>query len=332
MSPVSSLKKEFTGLLNSLCRSRSPGSVFSDWLEIAAITLHQLPYHSGDFLKTDAAFVDLEAKYMERIKGYSREELSGFSKMLGCTMMAHQQSFSDFLGEIASEAELLNTSKSGGQFFTPYPICRMMAKMTLENARDIYEEKGLITLCEPASGGGAMVIACAEELMDQGLDPRSCLQVDCTDVSRDAFNMTYIQMAALDLQAVVRHGNTLSMEMWESRPTPQLRYFDQWLKEQQFWHRLEELRDLIVNPDAFFVKAEGEADGVDQQPAPTKPVTSSESAEVSADQPSLFDLETMDTFAAPSHGERQRSTKRQADVALPLERQMDLFANEGNES
>ena len=99
MSPVSSLEREFTQAFDSLCRSRSPDRVFSDWLEVTAITLHQLPYHNGDFPKTDAAFIELEARYMERIKGYSREELGELSKMIGCTMMAHQQSFTDFLGK-----------------------------------------------------------------------------------------------------------------------------------------------------------------------------------------------------------------------------------------
>ena len=143
--------------------------------------------------------------------------------------------------------------------------------------------------------------------------------------------MSYIQLAALDLQAIVRHGNTLSGEVSEIRPTPQLRYFDQWLKEQQSWNRLEQLRELIVNPDSFFARVEEEVETVSQQPAPTEPVASSKSAEIIAEQPSLFDLETMDTFAVPTPEERQRSQRRQADITLPVERQMDLFGNEGLE-
>lgn len=107
MSPVSSLQKEFVKTFNSICHSRSKGSVFSDWLEIAAVTMHQLPYHSDDFPKDDT-FNALEAKYMERIKGYSSEKLNGFSKMLGCTMMTHQKSFGDFLGAIASDLETMD--------------------------------------------------------------------------------------------------------------------------------------------------------------------------------------------------------------------------------
>ena len=328
MSSVSLLSKEFVKTLNSISQSRSKGNVFSAWLEIAAITLHQLPYHSCDCPK-DETFETLEATYLDRIKEYSRDEVAALTKMFSLTLMAHGQEAGDFLGAIASEQELLNTS-SGSQFFTPYHLCRAIAKMTLHDAQTIYEEKGLITVSEPACGGGAMVIACAEELKEQGLDPRSCVQFDCIDVSRDAFNMTYIQLSALDLQAVVRHGNTLSNAMWESRPTPQLRYFDQWLKEQQSWHRLEQLRELFINPEAFFAQ---ETPLTDQENADEAAPAMSEETQTQTDkqteQPSLFE---MDTFSDVTSAEIKRPRpRRQADITLPQPgQQMDLFSNDTN--
>ena len=323
MSPVSSLGKEFVQTLNSISHSRNTWNVFSDWLELAAITLHQLPYHSGDFSK-DETFETLETTYLDRIKRYNRDEIEGITKMFAVTQMALAQEFSDFLGAIASEQELLNTS-SGGQFFTPYPLCQAIAKMTLHDAKAIYEDKGLITISEPACGGGAMVIAAAEELMEQGLDPRSCVQFDCIDVSRDAFNMTYIQLSTLGLQAVVRHGNTLSNEMWESRPTPQLRYFDKWLKEQQAWRRLEQLRDLIVNPEAFFADLpEPSPQKSGEQPDVAEPLDTLGPVEESTEQPALFN---MDTFATPTQEDRKRP-RRQADITLPHSEQLDLFGND----
>lgn len=327
MSSVSSLSKEFVKTLNSISQSRSKGNVFSDWLEIAAITLHQLPYHSGDFEK-DETFETLESTYLDRIKRYSRDEVAALTKMFSLTLMAHKQEAGDFLGAISSAQELLNTS-SGGQFFTPYPLCRALAKMTLHDAKTIYEEKGLITVSEPACGGGAMVIACAEELKDQELDPRSCVQFDCIDVSRDAFNMTYIQLSALDLQAVVRHGNTLSNEMWESRPTPQLRYFDQWLKEQQSWHRLEQLRELFINPEAFFDQA---TTLTDQENTGKASPAKFEEPQVNTDKPEQSPLFDMDTFADATPAESKRPRPhRQADITLPQpEQQMDLFSNDTN--
>ena len=223
-------KKPFLSKLRSLSHSHSSHRIFSDWLEIGAISLHQLLYHSGELAK-DAAFERLEQRYMEAIKLYTRDELTVFAELLRLTTIAHHTGYGDFLGEIAGEAELLN--KRGGQFFTPYHLCRLMAKMSLGNIAAQIKEKGLITIAEPAVGAGALVIATAEEIAAQGVNPAAYIQFDCTDISRDAFNMTYIQLCAQNLQAVVRHGNTLSDEYWEHRPTPQLRLFHQWLERQQ---------------------------------------------------------------------------------------------------
>ena len=235
-------KKPFLSKLRSLSHSHSSHRIFSDWLEIGAISLHQLPYHSGELTK-DAAFERLEQRYMEAIKPYSRDELTVFSELLSLTLIAHHTDYGDFLGEMAGEAELL--SKRGGQFFTPYHLCRAISKMTLGNIAAQIKEKGMITIAEPAVGAGALVIATAEEIASQGVNPAAYVQFDCTDVSRDAFNMAYIQLSALGLQAIVRHGNTLSDEYWEHRPTPQLRLFHQWLEQQQQLRLVQAMRSLL---------------------------------------------------------------------------------------
>jgi hypothetical protein len=236
-------KKQFLSKLQDLSRSQSPHRIFSDWLEIAALTLHQVPYHSGE-LARDAAFEKLEQLYLEHIQPYSKDELNVFAELLSLTLAVHHNGYSDFLGEIAGEAELLN--KGSGQFFTPYYLCGAIARMTLGDIQGQVERQGIITVSDPACGAGALVVAGAEEIASQGVDPRACVQFDCTDISRDAFNMAYIQLCAQNLQAMVRHGNSLSGEYWEHRPTPQLRLFDQWLKAQQCSQRLvQAMRSLL---------------------------------------------------------------------------------------
>ena len=283
-------KKPFLSKLQGLSHSRSPHRTFSDWLEIAAIALHQLPYQSGE-LARDAAFETLEQQYMEAIKPYSRDELTVFSELIALTLLAHHNDYSDFLGEIAGEAELLN--QYGGQFFTPYHLCRAIAKMTLGDIATQVKEKGVITIAEPAVGAGALVIASAEEVASQGIDPRAHLQFDCTDVSRDAFNMAYIQLSAQNLQAVVRHGNTLSGEYWEHRPTPQLRLFHQWLERQRRSERL-----VRAMTDVFEQAL---------SPVPTSPAT-------------FFDMDES-TF----EGLRKKRDRSQPDIVL--DRQMELFGS-----
>ncbi|NEP18710.1 MAG: N-6 DNA methylase [Leptolyngbya sp. SIO4C1] len=312
------LKKDFVNTLNGLSGSRHKWNVFSDWLEITAITLHQAPYHAGDFPK-DETFNQLEEKYLEVTKRYDRSELTEMAKLMGITLMAHQLQDGDFLGELAGEEELL--SKWQGQFFTPYSLSRLLAGMVLANAREVLEEQGIITISEPASGGGALVIACAEELKHQGIDPRSCAQFDCIDVSRDAFNMTYIQVVAQDLQAIVRHGNTLSLDIGESRPTPQLRYFNQWFKERQAEAKL---KLLLTDPDALFDSSADEAVPPDAIAAPKSVEAEQTQVASEPEQASLFDMEGF----AGSDTTSSRRPRRKADVVLPVDRQLGLFSKD----
>ena len=294
-------KKEFLKRLQSISRSRSIHNTFSDWLEIAATSMHQLPYHSGE-LEKDEDFYRLEAKYMERIKSYSKDELTVFFELLWLITVTYHNSYGDFLGEVAGEENLLN--KHSGQFFTPYHLCRAIAKMSFGNVEAQVKEKGIITVCEPAVGAGALVIASAEEVASQGIDPRAHLQFDCTDISRDAFNMAYIQLSALGLQAVVRHGNTLSNEYWESRPTPQLRLFDCWLQAKRREQQVKKMIALLTG-----------------LPAPKSEEPAAIAAEAIPNEPSsetLFDLEP---FAAPKLSKSRAS--RRADVHLG--EQMELF-------
>lgn len=274
--------------------------------------MHQMPYHSGDIEK-DEAFKTLETQYLKAVKSYSREELNKFAEMMALLLMAYGGMYGDLLGEIAGECEVL--SKHAGQFFTPYAVSRLMAQSVFSHVRALVEQKGVITVCEPAVGAGGLVIASAEAIADQGVDPRAHVQFDCTDVSRNAFNMAYIQLSMLGLQAVVRHGDTLSMEIWESRPTPQLRLFDQWLRRRQ--HQKKRDRQMRALLGVFDQTVLGHslvaADGVKQL------VSSVVAPSANGVAASLFDT---DEFAAAVEkaGRERRTTP---DVLL--DKQMSLF-------
>ena len=219
-------KREFVKLFKSAAArgSYSQHRIWSDWLEAASITVHQMPYHAGD-LERDDAFTTLEAKYLEHTRSFDDEHLQLFGKLFGLTIVALQAPCGDFLGSIHMELELEN--KDAGQFFTPYDVGRMMAAINIGDVGEAVK-RGMTTLDEPAVGSGSMVIAVAQHISESGYDHRAWMQVQATDIARDCFNMCYIQLGLLGIQAVVRHGNTLSQQIRESRPTPQLRYFWQW--------------------------------------------------------------------------------------------------------
>jgi type I restriction-modification system DNA methylase subunit len=126
----------------------------------------------------------------------------------------------DIMGRTYHELELHN--KWAGQYFTPYEICRMMAKMNLVDGglQERIERRGFITLQEPACGSGAMVIAFAQEMKDAGFNYQQQLHVTAMDIDAKCCHMAYLQLSLLHIPAVIIHGNTLSLEEYGRWYTP----------------------------------------------------------------------------------------------------------------
>jgi len=136
-----------------------------------------------------------------------------FPEMLGALTLALEAEPSDVLGRTFHELELHN--KWAGQFFSPYPLCRMMAAMTLGGEAELRErisQRGFITASEPAVGSGAMVIALAHAMKDLGINYQQHLHVTAVDVDAKCVHMAYLQFALLHVPAVIVHGNSLSLE------------------------------------------------------------------------------------------------------------------------
>lgn len=189
--------------------------VFRDWTELAAAELHQAPYHAG--LPKDEAFGRVEAEYLAVAKKYQREDFDCFAELLGITWTALSEDKQDFLGQCYMQLEIGN--KRAGQFFTPYEVSLLVARLSVSDPSPLIAEQGFITLHEPACGSGGMVIAVAQVIEDAKHDPATTLYFDAVDIDRQCANMTYIQTSLLGLTGVVRHGETLRMEMRSYRFT-----------------------------------------------------------------------------------------------------------------
>jgi type I restriction-modification system DNA methylase subunit len=162
-----------------------------------------------------------EKRYMEIVNRYKPDELAVFPKMLAELTLALEQAPSDVMGRTFHDLELHN--KWAGQYFSPFPLCQMMAKMTLgdeEGLRAKIAERGFVTAQEPACGSGAMVIALAQEMKDAGINYQEHLHVTAVDVDAKCVHMAYLQFALLHIPAVIIHGNTLSLEEFGCWYTP----------------------------------------------------------------------------------------------------------------
>lgn len=184
--------------------------VFRDFCELAALSFS----NAVDRQQFEAR----EGRYLEIIKGYNTDEVHRFPAMLAELTASLTGHFHDALGEIFMALDL--GSHWHGQYFTPYSVASLMARMTMHDAGGRIERDGFITLCEPAAGAGAMVIAAAEAVTAGGHNHQRHMHVTAVDVDPTAAHMAYIQFSLLHIPAIVVHGNSLTLEQWGYWVTP----------------------------------------------------------------------------------------------------------------
>jgi type I restriction-modification system DNA methylase subunit len=206
LSSYDAVKKAFIKRCEDLSHVRSLHDVIRDFAELGRITIvNQLtPFYSQD----------AEDIYLKTIKKYNSDEQSQLAQMLAMVSMAHELQPGDFLGETLMELSM--GRKELGQFFTPYSLCRLNAELTL--SADSVNDKGYVSLSEPAAGGGGMVIAAHHRATELNVD----LYAHCVELSHMTADLCYINLSAAGVAAHVTQGNTLSMKMGRSFPTPAL--------------------------------------------------------------------------------------------------------------
>lgn len=223
-------KAEFMSVFRSIARNKNRYEVWRDFVSMAGISYQNV------ILKDP----DIEQSYLDIAGRYSKEDINQFPKLLAHVTMALEQKPQDFLGQVFMELEI--SSKEMGQFFTPYEICLLMSKLNIGSIHDLeYEESHpFITLSEPASGAGGMVIAFVETMLEAGYNPQQKLWCECWDLDLVAVMMCYIQLSLLHIPAKVVHGNTLSQERYGEYYTP-AHYLGNWsYKTRKHWDQKKE--------------------------------------------------------------------------------------------
>jgi type I restriction-modification system DNA methylase subunit len=205
-------KKDIIKTMTTLSHRHDSWRVFSDFVEMSAVSIA----NACDQFHPDRD--KREARYMEIVKAYTAEELSDFAKMFAMLTDELETGPSDVLGEIFMDMDL--GSKWHGQFFTPYSLCKATAAMMVFDLEERLKTKPFITANEPASGGGAMLIALAEEMTAKNINFQKCLHVTAQDLDLKAVHMSYVQFSLLGIPGIVIHGNTLLNEQRSIWHTP----------------------------------------------------------------------------------------------------------------
>ncbi len=172
------------------------------------------PLPSSRFYKSS----EIEQIYLNTVRSYTREQAENMSKLLALLISALDKKHQDFLGQIYSMLNLGNAKK--GQFFTPYNVSKLMAEINIIEIENQLAERDFITLSEPCSGSGGIIIAFAEILKEKGYNYQHQLFVEAVDIDELCFMMTYIQLALYGIPARVILGDTLSLKYQKILYTP----------------------------------------------------------------------------------------------------------------
>jgi hypothetical protein len=91
--------------------------------------------------------------------------LGPLQQALGLLMAEAMCSYEDVIGSVYML--LSQGEKRLGQYFTPYPVARLMAGINLSDLKPREKDAPPIRILEPYCGSGVMILACAEEIETQ---------------------------------------------------------------------------------------------------------------------------------------------------------------------
>lgn len=208
-------KKEMVKMIDGFSGGYSSYEVFSDFVKCAALSVSNF----GEDDQSDLWKVR-EQQYLETINKYEQKERKKFPELLGLLTEALTEEIEDVLGDVYMLGGMGN--KSTGQFFTPFHVSLACARLALP--KDISPENPL-TLNEPSTGGGGMIIATVRAMKEKGMNPQHCLEVTAQDLDWKGVYMTYLQLSLLGIKAIVVQGDTLAEPFTNLRDYPKERVF-----------------------------------------------------------------------------------------------------------
>jgi len=158
--------------------------------------------------------------FKECLDRYKHEEGAEFGRLLGVyTDTVEEMPFRDILGELFMRLDV-NSARSG-QYFTPWPIAEMMARMQFSRERfeALVAEKGEVTVCDPAVGSGVMLLAFAKVVHDElGRKGLGKLKLYGTDIDQRCVLMCRIQLRMNGLDTFGRMAGLLGSLPQNKKP------------------------------------------------------------------------------------------------------------------
>ena len=193
--------KEFLKLFDKLTYSRSAWQVWEDLMTVMACSI------SNAVDRTPDKFKRREEQYEIAIKNLGGVEVP--AQIFNIVVIALEENPNqDFLGQLYMSLNLGNHWR--GQFFTPYHVSELMAKITIgeEHQKEI-EKKGYVSVCDSCVGAGAMLIAAAAAFREYKINYQTSVVFVGQDIDPVVAKMAYIQLSLLGCPGYIIVGNSL---------------------------------------------------------------------------------------------------------------------------
>lgn len=207
--------KEIIKLIDSACTMHDKDRFISDLFCCMAVSISNL--------------VDLyqkperEEQYLQIINRYQKKEqeamveICGKLFMLLSSVVYDNGAFNDYLGELFMTCFMGN--KHMGQFFTPYHVSKLCAKLSIGTPNKA--EGKILTINDPCCGSGGMMMA-ALDVLKNDFDINYAMDcfVDCSDIDLRCVHMAYLQLSLAGVPAIVKHEDSLTKQLYSVWRTP----------------------------------------------------------------------------------------------------------------
>lgn len=198
---VQKYESEFLELFNELTSSRSAWQVWEDLMTVMACSISNAADRTPDKFKMR------EEQYERAITNLGGMEIP---VQIFCTVIKalEENPNQDFLGKLYMALNLGNHWH--GQFFTPYHVCELMAKINIngEILQEI-EKKGYVSVCDPCVGAGSMLIAAANVMGEMEINYQESAVFVGQGIDRIVAMMAYIQISLIGCPGYIIIGDSL---------------------------------------------------------------------------------------------------------------------------
>ena len=232
MMTTDEARRQFISVFRDTARQLRRWEVFSDFITLAASELDMARIRTPENIE----------RSREICAKYSGSDISNLHTLFCLMVCALEAKFHDFLGAIFMELEL--GDDRNGQYFTPYHVQSLMAKLLMPDVEQAIRREGFVTVSDPACGAAGMIVAYAEELLEKGYNPSEHMFGSCIDIDPIAADMAFILLSLLGIPAEVVTGNTLTMQLNRVRYTP-VYYINNFEKRLDDQRRIRAMREFL---------------------------------------------------------------------------------------